>query len=227
MIVGPVCFRSGCFAAVVIPLVMVLTGCATPPSPPLPDRDPKPFGSVWIDAGRHELVITGFVNQVSGPVELLACGPGGKTHESVLVLFARPHDIQAGLLLLGFKHGAPMPGLGMGPPKGDRVQLDVLWEEDGQARSMPAEQLLRDVQTKKPVRHGGWIFNGSMMQNETFMAQAEESYVATYWDPWAIINLAGPVGEDDERLVVNPDAVPPHLAPVRLIIRPDGGKRPQ
>lgn len=218
-----------CYAACMYALaagVLLVAGCSTrSPEMALPDPDPKAFGSVWLDAGRRELVVSGYVNQVEGPIELLACGPGGKTHESVFVLFATPRDLQAGLLLLGLKHGPPMPGLGMGPPQGDRVRIDVQWEENGSTRRAPAEVFVRDVKTRKAIRHGGWVFNGSMVEQGSFRAEAEESFIATYWDPWAIINIASIAGEDDERLVVNRDTVPPHQAPVRLIIRPEDGRR--
>lgn len=186
----------------------------------------QPFGSVWIDAGQHALMASGFVNQVSGAIELLACGPGGKTHESVLVLMAKPSDLHAGLLLLGLRHGPPMADLGKGPPVGDRVRLDVEWEMDGAIRRLPAERWIRDRQTKRTPRHGGWVFNGSTFHEGKFMADAEQSIIACYWDPWAIVNIAGEVGADDERLAVQHDIIPPLHTPVRLIIRPESKPAP-
>jgi len=193
-------------------------------APALPPPDPKPLGSVMIDAGRREVLVTGFVNQVQGPVELLACAPGGKTHESVLVLMVEPQDLHLALLLLGLRHGPPMPGVGMGPPLGDPVHLEVVWEEQGEPRAIPAAMLLRDVQTRQPVNHGAWIFNGSMIEGGRLKALEEESLVTTYWDPWSLINIASDIGADDERIVVNTNAVPPLHQPVTLVIRP-GGRR--
>ncbi len=188
---------------------------------PLPAPDPQPMGSVWVDAGRREMIITGFVNQVAGPVEMFACGPAGKTHESVLVLMARPHDIQAGLLLLGAKHGPPMPDVGKGPPVGDTVRIKVTWSDNGIERSLPAEQLIKDVRTRKSVKHGAWVFNGSMTIDGRFKAMEEESYIATYWDPWGIINIGSDIGSDDERIVVNEDRVPPLHTPVTVTLFPE------
>lgn len=200
----------------------LLAGCQSlrEVPPPLPPPDPQPLGSVLIDAGRREVLVTGFVNQVSGPVELFACGPAGKTHESVLVLMVEPQDLHLALLLLGLRHGPPMPGVGMAPPQGDPVHLDVVWMEQGTNRVAPAESMLRDVQTRQPVRHGAWIFNGSMVEEGRLKALEEESLVATYWDPWALINLAADLGADDERIVVHTNAVPPLHQPVTLVIRP-------
>ncbi|HMO50236.1 MAG TPA: YdjY domain-containing protein [Kiritimatiellia bacterium] len=179
------------------------------------------FGSVQLDPGHRAMMVSGYVNQVEGAIELLACGPGGKVHESVFVLFAEPADIHAGLLLLGFTHGEPMAGLGEGPPRGDSLILDVEWDADGQTVRERAERFVFDFITQRPARHGAWIFNGSMVEDGYFLARAEESLIATYWDPWAIINLQSEAGADDERLGVNRSVVPPRLTPVRMIIRPD------
>jgi len=173
-----------------------------------------------IDAGRRELIMTGFVNQVEGALELLACGPGGKSHESALLLFAEPNDMQAALLLLGLHHGPPMPGVGMGPPQGDAVSLTVMWEIDGVEHYAAAETFLYDVRKKRTVKHGAWIFNGSVTENGRLKAMEEESLINTYWDPWAIINLSADVGSDDERISVNRNTIPPLHNPIRLIVRP-------
>lgn len=180
----------------------------------------QPFGSVWIDATGRALVVSGFVNQVEGAIELVACGPGGKTHESIFVLKAEAQDIQAALLLMGLKHGEPMGGLGQGPPAGDEVSIEIEWEQKGRIRRAPAEYFILDYATRRPVRHEGWVFNGSKIENNYFLARAEESFIATYWDPWAIVNLKSAIGSDDERLAVHRDRVPPLHQPVRMVIRP-------
>ena len=196
-------------------------GPLTPPAPPVR------LGSVLLQPETRTVIVTGFVNQVEGLVELLACGPGGKTHESIFVLMAEPADIQAALLLAGLKNGPPMPGgLGDSPPAGDAVLMEVEWEVEGVTNRLAAERFLRDVKSGKPPRHEAWIFNGSTFEDGRFMAAAEESFVATYWDPWAIINIKGAIGGDDERIVVNPETVPPAYSPVRLLIRPAHPTRP-
>ena len=206
--------------------VLFLAACATPREVPRLDqaRAWQALGSVKLDAENRWLIVSGFVNQVEGAIELLACGPGGKTHESVFVLYAKPVDIQTGLLLLGFKHGPPMPGLGMGPPLGDPVQLHVFWNVDGIEQVSPAESFIRDYKTGKTVRHGAWIYNGSKVENGYFLANAEDSLIASYWDPWAIINLQADVGADDERLMGDRQAVPPLHTPIILLISPDVSK---
>jgi hypothetical protein len=181
------------------------------------------MGTVWVDATDRAVIVSGFVNQVSGPVELLACGPGGKVHESAFVLQANMTDIQAAILLIGIKNGEPMELLGKSPPRGDGILLSVEWKEGDRNRVLPAEYFLRDISNRKRAKHGAWIFNGSKIEEGQFMAEMEQSVVATYWDPWAIINLASPdLGTDDERLAINTDTIPPRFTDIRMVIRRAG-----
>jgi len=187
---------------------------------PVSDTQPFRLGSVWVDPANQELSMTGYVNQVVGLIELLVCGTAGKTHESAFVVHAKPVDIHAGLLLLGLKHGEPMPGIGDGPPLGDSITLEIEWLSGAELQRVPAATFMFDVKSEKAVRHATWIFNGSMMSNGQYMAKMEDSLIATYWDPWAIINIGTEQGADDERLVINRKAIPPLHTPVRIIIKP-------
>jgi hypothetical protein len=105
-------------------------------------------------------------------------------------------------------------------PEGDAVTLTVVWETEDGTRSEAAETFLFDGKTRRPAQHGAWVFNGSTTENGRFKAMEEESYITTYWDPWAIINLSGKIGADDERVSVNRETIPPLHTPIRLIVRP-------
>jgi hypothetical protein len=176
-------------------------------------------GSVRVDPVARTLAVPGWVNQVSGAIELLACGPGGKTHESVLVLDVDPVDLQTALLLLGLKPGQGLTGLGQGRPQGAEVDLWVDWQGAGGARSERAERFVFNTQARKVLPKTPWIFTGSVVEEGDFKASAEESLVATYWDPWAIINIALPCGTNDEILSVNTNIVPPLQTRVTFRIR--------
>lgn len=201
-------------------LVLALgAGCATTRRPPLvePSRW-KSMGTTRLDPASRCVFATGYVNQVEGAIELMACGPGGKVHESVLVLQVNPMDLQAALLLIGLKPGPPMPDLGVGPPRGDRVHLWVQWQEPHRTVIKPLEALAYDWRRKRALRTDGWVFTGSVVENGSFKAMAEESLVASYWDPWAIINVQSTLGADDDALSVNSAEIPPLHTPVTLIM---------
>lgn len=202
-------------------LVIAGAGCATTPRAPWPEPARLiSLGTVQVDPELRCVLATGYVNQVEGAIELLACGPGGKVHESVLVLEVNPVDLQSALLLIGLKSGPPMRELGMGPPQGDAVTIWVTWEHEGRRVAQPLESLAYEWKKKRPLRTEGWIFNGSLFEDGKFKALAEESLIASYWDPWAIINVQSELGADDEALSVNRSVVPPLHTPVTLLLEP-------
>lgn len=194
-----------------------------------PQPDPSPvrwegstafLGSVRLDSATKTVFATGWVNQVEGPIEVLACGPKGKVHESLFVLSLNPLDLQAALLLAGLKGGEPMPAIGEGPPQGAPVDLIVEWQADGETQSARAESFVWNVEADAVLPEIPWTFTGSMIKEGQFKALSEESLVVTYWDPYAIVNLPLPCGANDEILHVNTNAVPPYKTPVTFRFTP-------
>lgn len=178
------------------------------------------LGNVLVDAHNREVRVPGWVNMTEGAIELLACGPGGKTHESVFVLDVNPLDLQTGLLLLGLKPGIPPTGLGEGCPSGTSVDLFVEWNEDGQKHAKRAESFVFNYENQSVLPSTPWVFTGSVIEEGQFKALAEESLIATYWDPWAVINIPLPCGSNDEILAVHRQAIPPLKTPITMRIVP-------
>ena len=186
------------------------------PSPVRCDNHIATLGAVRLDAATKTVIATGWVNQTDGAVEVLACGPKGKVHESVFVLALNPLDLQAALLLAGLKGGEPMPDIGVGPPNGSPLDIYVDWRQDGEARTARAETFLWNVQEDAVVPETPWTFTGSFVRDGQFKALVEESLVVTFWDPFAIIDLPLPCGADDEIIHVNSNAVPPVQTPITM-----------
>ena len=151
-----------------------------------------------------------------GPVEYLICGPRGKTHESVFVLEGSVADLHAAFLLLGVQPGEGPTDVGMGQPRGPACTIWVEWDEEGARRRERAESFILDLRNGEPLPDTGWVFTGSLVREGRYMATLDESYVATYWDPWAVINIPLDVGADDTLLLVNEAATPPEGTPVRI-----------
>lgn len=205
-------------------LVVSGFGCAgfSPQGPVRPIPQLSPLGTLQVDLANRELVISGHVNQVSGVIELLACGPEGKTHESTLVLDVDPVDLQAGLLLLGIEPGTPPTSLGFGQPSGPEVDVWIDWLVGGTSRTVRAEHTVINNRSGTVLPETGWVFTGSMIEEGRFMASSEYSLIATYWDPYAILNLPLPIGADDTALEASKPALPPFGTPVtlRVAVRP-------
>lgn len=206
---------------VVMAVLAFGAGCATRRAAPAWDSSRLlRVGTVQVDAESRLVVVTGYVNQVEGAIELLACGPGGKVHESVLVLEVNPVDLQTALLLVGLQAGPPMPELGQGPPRGDRLDIWVQWPTATGLKVRPLQDLAYEWRRGRALTSDGWVFTGSLFVEGKFKALAEESLIASYWDPWAIVNVQSELGADDEALSVNRAVVPPLHTPVTLILEP-------
>lgn len=199
------------------------------PSPIVWEGSVATLGSVKLDSATRTVTVTGWVNQASGIVELLACGPRGKVHESIFVLAVNPLDLQAALLLAGLRGGEVMPGLGLGPALGSPVDMWVEWTdpETAELRRSRAETFVRDIEADAPLPDGPWVFTGSVVYNGRFKALAEESLVATFWDPFAIVNNPYTNGGDDHACYVNTDLVPPEGTPITYTFVPAAEHSPQ
>ena len=190
------------------------------PSPVRWEGSTAILGSVKLDSVTKTVTATGWVNQTSGAIEVLACGIQGKVHESVFVLALNPLDLQAALLLAGLKGGAPMPDIGEGPPNGDPVDIFVDWQAGGETKTARAETFVWDIETEAILPETPWTFTGSMIKDGQFKALAEESLVVTYWDPYAIVDLPLTCGSNDEILVVNSNTVPAYRTPITMRFTP-------
>ena len=178
------------------------------------------LGTLIIDSDRRSVKIPGFVNMQRGMIELLACGPGGKTHESVLVLDVIPYHLQVGLLLIGLNYVGGLDYQGdPRTPKGDLVEVWVKWKNGERDTIVRGEDLVWDIPRKQHMEYTSWVFVGSKMVEGKFMADVEKSLITTYHDPLSILDNPLPTGGDDELYKVNEQLVPPKGTPVEVTIR--------
>ena len=178
------------------------------------------LGNLVIDGDRREITIPGRINMQRGMIELLACAPGGKVHESVLVLDVAPYHLQVALLLLGLQNGGGLQYQGdPRTPKGDSVEVWVKWNTGIHDTTVRGEDCVWDIPRGKPMEHTPWVFVGSRMDNGKFVADIEKSLITTFHDPLTILDNPLPTGGDDELYKVNEKLVPPKGTPVRVILK--------
>jgi hypothetical protein len=120
-------------------------------------------------AGRVELDSAVCIE--SGWLEQVACTPGTREHEALVVVKARPRDVHAALLLVGLEPGAPGSwrvdgeALVSVPPRGPRLRVLFRWVDgQGQTHEHSPAEWIRDVRTatSPPIEH--WLFAGSLLQ---------------------------------------------------------------
>ncbi len=175
------------------------------------------IGTVHLDKDKKEVYINGKVNMIDGMIELVACGPRGKLHESVLVLDIVPHELQVALLLLGMESSRIVYNDDSTQVVGgDEVEIFVSWDDEKTV--VTAGELFKNIETGKPPKTK-WIFLGSRVLDGLFVADKEESIVTTYHDPYSIIDFAASGADNDELFVVNKDVVPPVGTPVKMTIK--------
>lgn len=178
------------------------------------------LGSLTIDSELREITIPGKVNMHKGMIELLACGPGGKTHESVLVLDVAPYHLQVALLLLGLQYVGGLAYQGdPHTPRGDSVEVWVKWKNGDRDTSVRGEDLVWDIPRNRHMEHTPWVFVGSIMSDGKFMADVEKSLITTYHDPLTILDNPLTTGGDDTLYRVNEDLVPAKGTPVEVRIK--------
>jgi hypothetical protein len=181
------------------------------------------IGNLLLDGNQRMISMPGSVNMANGLIELFACAPGGKVHESVLVIDIEPYHLQVGLLMLGLEHRGNLEYQGdPATPDGDPVEIFVEWKNpaSGKAESCRAEQFVYNVPGKHPMKDTYWVFTGSRVVNGVFAAQEEKSLVTTYHDPNTIIDNPLETGADDTFYEVNSSLVPPEGTKVTVIIKP-------
>ncbi len=182
----------------------------------------------------RRLEVSGWVNMQKGLVEVFACTPDGKTHESVLVLDCVPSGLHAGLLALGLEAGTPVEGgteAVYKPPAGPKVLVQVRWKDgEGKERAARAEEWIWNKKEEKPMAPAAWLFTGSFQQavsgnqqETTYAANYIKSLVTTYHDASTILENPLPEGRDDTIFYANEKAVPPPGTPVTAVFSPAGG----
>ena len=108
-----------------------------------------------------------------GWLELLACSPGTRTHESILVVPAQPRHIHLALITIGLEPGGPMRWTPVGdeykfhPPHGSPIAVSILYEQDGEIVEVPANEWIFDRNSGDILSDNTWLFTGSVFNDAT------------------------------------------------------------
>lgn len=116
----------------------------------------------------------------------------------------------------------------MGEPTQVTIDVEVR-QADGTWKQRPIESFLVDRRTGKAPGRMVWAFTGSFFatdetsRREFFVADAEKSLIALWYDPTCLLNLTQDVGNpyrgDASGLQVNKTELPPRGTPIRLVVR--------
>ncbi len=194
-----------------------------------PDRPRKPVDyspGVRLDWSHRRVELDGRVVLREGMLELFACTPNTREHESIVVVVpAQPIRIFEALGLIGLTPGQPVrfeeSTKTWLPPRGDRVRIEIRWDVDGQTRVEDIGQWMRDVATKESLPPGAWVFAGSVRTSDGRLgAEFDGTIVAVVDFPTALLAL--PVLQPADNALLNlqahTESIPPLGTPVTLLI---------
>jgi hypothetical protein len=247
-------FRHGGWFALAI-MFLIPNGRADPPQPfgnrPAAEQGEASsstngliaFGLVMVDPRKRTVSFPARINMTNAIVEYAVVTGYGKTHESLVVTEARATDLQAALLLLSLKPSGPqVPGqetLEVPPESG--VRIDLVWHQDQSEYVRPLEDVILMTtdggeRVTGVMAPGPWLFNGSGLSPEGFVAHFEGSLISLIWDPGAIINNPRLDRADDEIHLPHAGRLPGPPTPVTVRIQaartgetagPAGGSAPR
>ena len=160
-----------------------------------------------------------FVEQVS-VLEVIVATPEGRLHESLLKADISPLQLQTMLYLLGLSNGPRLDTETL--RQGDLVDLDIEWTDaNGIRQREPIEAWIIDGRTQAPMKREGWVFVGSGIRNDVFLADSEGNICISYSVGSTILDIPDPAGADDTVFTANQDKPrPPTSADVRVLLTP-------
>ncbi len=207
----------------------LLSSALFPPPSVFADPPPVQLGKVQLDREKRRVTFPAVFNMSEGLLEYVLVGSQGKVHESLLRTDVQPTQLHTAMLLFGVKTGERHPG--DAPPaainadylhtaptlKGDPVTILLRWTVEGKETTCRAEELVYNAETKAAATAGDWTYNGSMFDENQFLAEQEKSFVALVTDPAALVNNPRPGHDNDQVWFVAKEKVPPKDTPVEVI----------
>jgi hypothetical protein len=193
-----------------------------------------PEQPVWLDPTNRHVVLLGEACRAGYPLEFFATY-SNRSYEAVVAVNVTPEIIHAGLLMTGAEPGHPAqfkPQKGSDepeviPPTGTEIAIEVRWkDEKGKVQSSPAQEWVRDRQTKKAL-NTNWVFAGSVFVTDE--ETGKKYYRANSGETICVLSLPGamldlPISNsksmDSRTFEAFAEHMPPPETPVTLILKP-------
>lgn len=202
------------------------------------------IGPIHVDPAKHELSVTGTINDVTILEFVANTQRGPKAYESAITIDTDAITFNTALLLLGLDpKRAVLPTRHFDPkaPQGDPVDIfvDVITRSplvaggSPQSRRLRVEELLFDQRTKKTLPEGPWVYTGSTFVDDgngrRYMAELDGVLIGFVHSPSPVIENPRQGAVDGYgSIVLNPALGLAPDSPVTLTIkalRPSGGRR--
>jgi hypothetical protein len=178
------------------------------------------IADITVDTKQRTVTFPAKVNLTQGILEVLICTEYGKTHESLLVTNVDPLQLNVAFLLLGLEGGNAVKYQGdPTKPVGSPVEIWLKVKKGDKEQLIRTEDWVYNTHKNRPMLHTQWIYVGSVLTRDGFMAQREGQIATTFHDPFALIDNPLPGGGDDTVYVVHTKEVPPSGTLVTVVIK--------
>jgi hypothetical protein len=178
------------------------------------------IGGVTVDTKERLVTFPARINLREGVLEVLICTEYGKTHESLLSTKVNPLHLNVAFLLLGLEGGHAVKYQGdPTKPVGSPVEIWFQVKEADKEKTVRAEDWVYNNHAKRPMLHTHWVYVGSVLTEDGFMAQREGQIATTFHDPFALIDNPLPGGGDDTVYTPNTKQLPPLGTELTVLIK--------
>ena len=174
-----------------------------------------------------------------GQLELLACSPQTKEHESILVVNARPLHIFQAMGLVGLESGSPPTYHEKRDQwqqaRGEPLDLRVKWHDGEKVQTANPAEWTIEKKSGRPPEKLDWVFSGSIYRQPAqselsqqlgkddahFAADSDGTLVCLVDFDSALISVSIKHTADDAQLWLsaNTDAIPPMGTRCTLVLR--------
>ncbi len=183
---------------------------------------------VWIDRQRTAVIVGGQVCLREGPLEMFSCPKHTNEHESIVSVNTTAYIIHAALLAIGAQVGKPVSfEPKYTPAAGVEIAVEIVWKDQhGQRHSVPAQQWVRNADTRKSLEHP-WVVVGSGFWTDPsngrryYHAEVGELICVSNFST-AMMDLPIPSSQTNEQLLYEAytERIPPIGTKVQLFLRP-------
>ena len=187
-------------------------------------------GDVLVNRLTRRVEVPAQVNMTQGILEYFGVAIDGKLHESVVRILATPSHIHLGLILAGYQpseYGAYDAAKDKRSLKrrGDLLRIYLRWRptELDHDQWLPASAWLFHRKKGGAPPPIPYIFEGSIVTEEGYMADRDKSVIGLIEDPTVILaateSQGNPYRGAQEGLEVYSSVIPPKGTPVTLVIQ--------
>ncbi len=213
----------------------VLAGRAAPPAEASISGERKKLGDgVWLemDGDARRVIVDAAVCLRSGEygLECLLCRRHTKEHESILHTRADAQVIHAALLVTRAEPGSPVQFMPQFKSStGTPIKISIRYKKDGKTITVPAQQWVRQVRTKKDLEHN-WVFAGSVLWKDPeqpdkppiYTANMDGGFISVTNVPTAVLDLPvnSPKGLEERAYEPHTERIPELQTKVEVILEP-------